>query len=794
MRTTNKRIWLGIRKKFGRNLSLFLLLVLMVSTVSGFLVAADSVLIKYNEIMRVGNVESGQFTTVFPLNKNTVGSLNKENVYIEEMPYFEYKINKNNKLRIYGNRKSINKPMIIKGKIAKNTDEITLNRLYAENNNINIGEKITISKDEFIDKKDRSLKVVGLVSTPDYNTVFSKNTDLMFDSYSFGIGIIDKKLMDKVNPSNFVYQTGYKINDEKKLSDKDIKSKNEEILNIVTKENVLMSFMTRDDNNAIMFMTDDMGGDKPMMLVFFCIMLSVISLVFLTIASSTINEEAEIIGTLMANGYRRRELIKLYLAGPVIISIISGIVGNVLGYTVMTKPMVSMYYKSFELPNFEAYFNIEAFLITTIIPIIIMLTINFVSLNMKLRYAPIKFIKGAINKNKRKISYDLPFKKFKTRFVSRVILKEKGDYIVMIIGVFISSLLLFYGLSINPTFEHYTKITRESLVSKYQYILKAPVEIRNTDKEKEDSIKDNINSDTNSNMSNKNNTINNVEDNIEGVEKITISSSQVYIPIRGEKEDVSIIGTTDKSKFFKNIKLSNEKNQVIVSESLCKKANIKVGDNIDVWDKFTGKKKTYKVYDVYNYPATLAIFMMKENLNDVINKDKNYFNAYLSDHKLDIDENFVATVIDESTAGDAGKQLKEIMGPLIGVFTVVSTIFFFVIMFMLSKLIMEKNSLNIAYLKIFGYKTKEIRNFYMGGSTVVLLISVFLGVPLELKSLEYISLLAMAKFNGYFEMTIDNSSIITAVIVPIIVYIVVVILQMKRISRMNFSEALKNRE
>lgn len=775
MKTTNKRIWLGIRKRLGRNFSLFLLLVMMISSVSGFLVTADSVLIKYDEIMRDGNVEDGQFTTAYPLDENVLNEIDKLNVYVEKMAYFEVKMDGNNNLRIYENRKVIDKAVVTKGRIATNDSEITLNRLYAENNNINIGEKLTIPSSYFKDGKSRTLSVVGFVSTPDYNAVFSKNTELMFDAQSFGIGMIDKSLMDKAVQSCLVYQNGYKFND--KVNDNTAKSKNKKILDIVSKKNILMSFMPKDSNNAITFMTDDMGGDKPMMIVFFCIMLSVISLVFWAISSSIIAEEAGIIGTLMANGYRRSELIKLYLSGPVIITIFAGIVGNILGYTVMTKPMESMYYKSFELPNFEPYFNMDAFVMTTVIPVVIMLSINLICISRKLRFSPLEFIRGALTKKGRKKAKNIPFKKFKTRFISRVIIKQKGDYAVMMIGIFISSILLFYGLSINPTFDNYTKNTREGMVSNYQYILKAPVELNSEKSNNGAKQKDN-----------------NLDLTSRGVEKLTMSSSQVYIPIRGEKEDISIIGVSENSRYFKNLKVANNPEHIIASKSLCKKAGLQIGDSVDVWDKFTGKKKIYKIVGVYDYPSSLSLFMSKDILNKNIDKEQEYFNCYLSDHKLDIDENYVATIIDKSVAGDAGKQLKQIMGPLIGVFSTVSALFFFIIMFMLTKLILEKNSLNIAYLKVFGYRTKEIKSIYLGGSTFVLLLTIALGIPLEIKSLEYISLIAMSKFSGYFEMTIDKKSIIVAIIVPVLVYILIMVLQMRKISRMSFAEALKNRE
>ena len=143
--------------------------------------------------------------------------------------------------------------------------------------------------------------------------------------------------------------------------------------------------MPKKINNAIMFMMNDMGGDRPMMTIFMGIMITLIAFIFAVMASGLIREESENIGTLMANGYRKRELIKFYISTPIIITLVAAVVGNVLGYTVYIRPFADMYYKSFELPNFEAVFNARAFFISTILPFVIMLIINFINLERKLK-------------------------------------------------------------------------------------------------------------------------------------------------------------------------------------------------------------------------------------------------------------------------------------------------------------------------------------------------------------------------------------------------------------------------
>lgn len=760
MKSLKKRIWPNIRKHFGRNLSLFILIVVMVAPVSGFLVAADSVAVKNHELMREGCVEDGQFTTAFPIEKSCKKELKKEGLKLENLYYIEAKVKKNKVLRIYKNRESINKLIIYKGRKARGNKEIVINRIFGKNNRINIGDKIKIPKKYFKNEKSRKLKVVGFASTPDYNSCFSKNSDLMFDAVNFGVAFVSQTLQNEFVPSKLHCQTSYRFKD-RDLSHKRVKDKNENIIDIVSNRAILTNSMDKANNNGITFMMNDMGGDKPMMLVMMGIMLAVIALLFVAISSSTIHEECEIIGTLLAGGYRRREIIAFYISIPVIITLLAVITGNAFGYTIMVEPMKDMYYKSFELPPFKGLFNTNAFILTSIIPFAIMLIINLTSLIKKFRFSPLQFMRGELRKPKKSRAVKLPFKNFEKRFAMRVFLRNKGDFAIMVVGIFISTLILFYGFSIEPTFDNYTKQTSEGLVSKYQYILKGPVKLSKPKKH---------------------------------AEKFTVTTVEAYIPVRGEREDISLIGIGEKTTYFKDLKLPAKKNEIVISENFSKKAGLSVGDKVTLWDKFRNKKSDYRIVGTYAYPVMLSAFISRENLNKYLNEKKFFFNGYYSDKKLDIDDKFIATVVDKEAAYDLGKQLKDILGHLMFILSGLAIIFFFTVMYMLTKIIIKRNSLHIAYLKIFGYTDKEIKKIYLKNVTVTLLLTLILGLPLEIKSLYYLSFLAMAKFSGYFEMTLTSKTIIWSFIIPIVIYALVSFIQLRKISKMNFGEALKNRE
>ena len=131
---------------------------------------------------------------------------------------------------------------------------------------------------------------------------------------------------------------------------------------------------------------------------------------------------------------------------------------------------------------------------------------------------------------------------------------------------------------------------------------------------------------------------------------------------------------------------------------------------------------------------------------------------------------------------------------MIDVFTYASLTFFFVFIFILTKIIINKNRLSIAYLKIFGYTRREISLIYLMPTTVVLILTFILSWPLQKKLLGYISFVAFSKFAGYFELAISNTLFFKAFGYALLIYILVCIGQVYNISKMNYGEVLKNRE
>ncbi|MFR6124186.1 hypothetical protein [Faecalibacillus intestinalis] len=88
----------------------------------------------------------------------------------------------------------------------------------------------------------------------------------------------------------------------------------------------------------------------------------------------------------------------------------------------------------------------------------------------KLNISPLKFLRRDLSKNKKRHYVHLKQKFFIKRYRQRVILQNKGSYLVLMIGIVFASFLLTFGFVLS-SINKYLDNMNDSVKSNYQYIL-----------------------------------------------------------------------------------------------------------------------------------------------------------------------------------------------------------------------------------------------------------------------------------------------------------------------------------
>lgn len=743
----NKRVLRDFKKNFVKYLGMIVILICTICIGSGFQSTLNGA-VDYLDRIKTENLQEEGFIEVSsPLSEELLDSLKDEGLQAAENFYAtEHDFEDSTKVLLFCQRNTIDIPTVFEGKLPETDSEIALDHVFARTRGFNIGDKITLLGKDY--------KISGTVSLPDYSALFLNNTDLVMNPQHFCVSVISESAFDEISSDSYTYRYSYRF------LDRDLKdsAKEEKALaaykTLLTNGVTVTNMLSREQNQSISFLEMDIGTDGPFMIVFVYILVAMIAFIFSILTSNTIESESVIIGTLRSMGYKKWEIIWHYLQPTLIVSLIGSGIGNLLGYTVMIKPFLNMYYTNYSVGPLEIKFDVPSFLTTTILPVVIMVFINCFQLLKKLSLSPLKFLRRDLKKSSRKRNIKLPNFSFMNRFRLRVIIQNKGSYIMLFSGIFLASFLLMFGIGLDPLLAHYTEDIDKSLPYDYQYILKSPVDTEEGD-------------------------------------KIMVYEMETWFKLGQKNVTISLFGIDEDSSFFGEAYVDED---VAVSSALANKLGFKEGDTLTLTDKSTDKEHEFTINKIYPYGATMTVFLPRAELARLIDMDENSFNCILSKEKLDLDSGVVAKVITRSDFLGAIDQMMDSFASVILYINIFSVIVYMVILYIMTKVVIEKNALSISYMKVFGYKPKEIRKLYLTATTIVVIASLIVCIPLEIWLFKQTLVLLSMLMDGYVAFYLPGWVYAEIIVIGIVAYFAINALHIKSVDKIPMTDALKNRE
>lgn len=736
-----KRIPRELKSDLGKYIALFLFLTLTIGFVSGFLVAGGSMSYAYDQSFEKYNIEDGHFTLASEIPDELLKEVEEQDVSVYPLFYKDFDLSNEHTVRVYKIRDDVDKICLMDGEFPSKSGEIMIDRLYASNNSIEIGDKIEVD--------GKSYEICGFAAFSDYSALFKNHTDMMFDANKFTVAAVCDDDFDRLSDDKLKYNYAW-VNRDRTLSDDEKSDKADEVKAVLGKSGLTTDFIAAINNQAIIFTGDDIGGDRVMIITMLYIIMAVIAFVFGITTRNSLDKESKTVGTLRASGFKRSELVKQYAVMPLVVTLVSAVIGNILGYTVFKNIVVNTYYHSYSLPTYETRWNSNAFVLTTVIPALIVLAVVISVLVYTLRLSPLQFLRHELTSKKKNKVIKLKRKNFISKFRLRVIFQNLSSYITLFIGVLFASVLLLFGMMMSPLLTHFKDEVINSEIAAYQYILKAPCEAD------------------------------------EGAEKYAVCS------LENEKgEEITVYGIEENSEYFDE---NLGKDELLLSDGFSDKYNIEPGDEIKLSEKYGDKSYTLKSTGQYKYPAVLAVFMSRERFNDVFDKDDDYYSGYFSNEKLDIVDSFVASVITRSDLTVMADQLDDSMGEMFYLLYVFAIVIYILLIYLFSKQITEKNITSISMLKILGYDGREISRIYNMTTGIVMMVSLLISLPLSYLLIKVIYYAMMLDYNGW--LTLYFAPWIWPVMTAIgaACYLLVHVFQMKKINKIPLSSALKNDE
>lgn len=684
---------------------------------------------------------------------------------------------------------TISKFYVIEGeKFDYNKKGVWIDNFYAEENNLKVGDEISIKYDTFILKE----KILGLINTPDHIYDVKDASEIIPDKKNYGFIYLSSKEI----PSDYIKNL---IMKEKNITNEkifniyfqdfnyldyipynylmvDVNNKsnvNEVKNNIEDTINTLATIKIEDTPSYEMYQGEIDEG-KSYVGIFSGLFLFIAMLSVITTMTRVVKNQKLQIGTLKALGFSKSRISKHYISYGFYISLLASIFGIILGRYLIGNLFISIEMSFFEMPNGTAIINNTSYLISIIVIIIISL-ITYLTCYKELKKCPSESLRTELPKVKNgslNITTKAIFKKinFHTKWNIRDIIRNKFRTITGVIGIVGCCTLIVCAFGMLNSINNFVSLQFDEL---YNFKYKLTIKDNITEKELNELLE----------------TYGNNTSETLGIEIIdennTRKTNNIFVTNAN-----NLVRFKDKNDNYIKI---NSNNGIYITEKLAELNNYKIGDTIK-WHVY-GNKNYYesKIIGFNKDPQNQNITITKEyleSLNIKYKPDSIYTNKNLKNKK---EINGIELIQDINSLKQSMEKMLSMMKKMIILIIFFAILLGSVTIYNMGILSYSEKQYQFATLKVLGFKDKKIKNIFIEQNIWITIISILIGLPsgYYLTSWLFKACLDEAYDFGVY---INTFTYIIATLGTIIVSYVVSIILSKKITKIDMVSSLKGNE
>lgn len=540
----------------------------------------------------------------------------------------------------------------------------------------------------------------------------------------------------------------------------------------------------RSDDQTYSSYIDQTKSISNLSALFPLVFYAVAILVSLISMNRMVEDDRGEIGTFKSLGFTNREIRNKYLIFSLSATLIGGLIGIIIGLTLIPYLIFSIYRILFSIPDFQFTLNLPSTLGGLFIAILCICGSSIITSNRILKDKPASLMRPKAPKNGKKILLEKikplwHHLKFSNKITIRNIFRYKKRVLVTIIGISGCTALMLCGFGIKDCIVDITNM-------QYGQTFKYDVTIY-TNNLKLSEVQDITN-----NPQIKDYTL---------AELITgnVGESNINMLITENQDQLSKIVNLYNED---NKKITLQKNEVIITDKLADNHNLTIGDQITVLDS---DKKEYQFIIsgiVKNYLGHY-IYMNKEtfeNINEQYQPNIIYLNTpELSTTEKDelsnelLAKDSVINVVHTSTLKDSVKDMLDSLNKVIVILVLLSALLSFVVLYNLSNINISERNREIATLKVLGFYDSEVDHYITKETIILTIIGIAIGLGLGIV-LTNLTIGTVEMENYRFLRRINPLSFLYASIISSLFTIIVNYVTHFTLKKINMIESLKSIE
>ncbi|WP_028776523.1 ABC transporter permease [Shimazuella kribbensis] len=738
-----KRVWRIIKENKGRYIGIFILIFLG----SFYFIGASGVGSSLGNLVTDFTEKNKQEDITFKSNKplENISELERESdALIDVYRLYDVKVS-NGELRLLSPSMKVNISSVTSGRGLKNPGDILLDPKFFQMHKLKIGDQMKLNGKIF--------NIVGTVAIPNYIYIL-KNVYDTYPPNGFGIGLISDTDFKAFPEATTVYSAYMKDREN-------VKAKAANLYGLLTKKGYSLSeWLNADTNARIAMVRGSIEGANtlgaPVAVSVFLLCCLILGVMILRMVKS----DGVVIGTLYAQGYRRGELTRHYIAIPVLLSAAGGLAGTLLALPIV-GPVIDLLTSSYNVPVTGLSFPPLSVALGVLMPMALLSLSSYFVLSRVLRKSAAELMKGDEQKTKVSLlerGLRLERFKFAAKFKLREQIRSIPRLLFLLLGVSAASMLLLFGFTVNNSFNVLMDSAGTDRYFPLEYAFK---EIQHGAVPKG-------------------------SEQFNAIRSYPKGNERAEFYVVGLESDS--IGITMHDSNGNNL----PKNQVNITYLLANRLGLKVGDRLNIVSKVDGKSFSLKIGGIADTYSGQYIYMPLDELNRISGNKPGSYIGVLSKNKLDIDRNLLAGVKDMSKLDEmADTSTSMTMTGSVVLITIVSSLTGAIIIFLVTSMMIEESRSTISLMKVFGYRGKEVAKLILNSSTPVVFIGFWLGLPLMLAVGNTLYGYLGEQINMVMPMIVNPWYVLISFVMIFAVYEVTKWLCGRKLAKISMSEVLK---
>ena len=813
-----KHIFMKIKDNYKRFLSLICMAFLGVGFYAGIQSSSPDMLKTLDNFYDENNVYDISVISNVGLTEDDLLKLSKiKNVELainiqEKDSYLEIEEN-NYVVKLIEYNSQMNNVYIKEGRLPKNNNEVSVDNALLENNNLKLGDNITIDGKKY--------SIVGNVISPLYFSAERPNSNLGSGKVDYYIYVYNGSLDLEAYSNIYITVKGAKkhltnsdsykklINNVKKdidlIKDKQQDIRYDELYSDIIETSEMYGISIdeskfikpkwyiydRLDNTSYKELINASDNLKKIGNIFPIIFFAISVLVSLISMMRMIEEDRVENGTLKSLGYNSFHITLKYVIYSLLATTIGSSVGAIFGSYMIPNVIWNIYKKIFFIPKFIYLLKSDYNALGLWICILCICGTSIIVCIKNLREVPANLMRPKAPKSGKKIlleriNFIWKKLKFSDKITIRNIFRYKSRVITTILGIAGCTSLILAGFGLKDSIKDVIDFQFNNII-KYDKMLMTNESINQIDIEKELLNDDKVENYTN------------------------VNTQNIKVLFNDEQHEVTMITPDDFKSISKSISLIDLKtnniidnisdNSCIISEKTAKLLDIDVGDKISLLDNDNNKYDIKVSYIIKNY-INQYLYINKNTYNNLFNNYK--INSILISLKeedknsKDFDKKYISngyalTIVDIDDIKSSMSDMLSSIDSIVAILIIAAASLAFVVLYNLSNINISERKREIATLKVLGFYPSEVDK-YINRETVLLTI---LGIGIGLLFGSYLSHFIISTCEPdyiMFDRHVYTLSYFYSLFITVIFTIIVTIVTHFNLKKINMVTSLKNVE